>query len=481
MLSVGASIGIIFDDTGIRCCTVTATGRSPASRNWSIRLNWSPFFRGYAPAPQHFMQWVEEKKYPKEDMCAVGLLKKENNVYRPLFWERLMFPIHDRQGQLVAFGGRRLDEGKPKYINSPETSLFSKKNILYGEHHIRQERPKDIFVVEGYMDVIGLWSKDVQGAVAPLGTAFSAHHGICLWKYHSTPLLCFDGDTAGRKAALRGCQQILGALQPGKSMRIALMPLGQDPDDVVKHEGASKFRALCAKALPLHRFFPQMFFANKAPQGLRSLPPEQKVKIRLELMALTKEIPHTEIQNAYRHAFQHEFYEATRWTQSKKSVTHAISLTHWQRRSEWLLMAAFYHQPWLIKEKLYLLELYHFNDTTLQEVYTLFHTCLEKETDLSKEMVHASFIEGGLSHCVERFCDKDLLRHGIFLQEQKSKGLVLRSWESLWSYVAQLPQLKKDLKDAQRAMTVKVSQENWVRAKHLSTLVEQLKNDTYTQ
>ncbi len=156
-----------------------------------------------------------------------------------------MFPIQNRQGRVIAFGARALGDAQPKYLNSPEGPTFSKKAVLYGwiqaRALLRQGLP--LLVVEGYMDVIAVSASGVAAALAPLGTALTEQQIQLVWKLHPEPILCFDGDAAGQKAASRAIERILPLLEPGKTVRIAVMPAGQDPDDILKAEGAEGLEA----------------------------------------------------------------------------------------------------------------------------------------------------------------------------------------------------------------------------------------------
>jgi DNA primase len=167
-----------------------------------------------------------------------------------------MFPIHDASGRVVGFGGRVIDEGEPKYLNSPETPLFSKGRELYG---LFQARPAirtsgKVVVVEGYMDVVALAQHGVEYAVATLGTATTPVHAQKLFRMTDTVVFCFDGDEAGRRAAWRALENTLPVLMDGKQARFLFLPEGEDPDDAVRARGREAFEAMVESALPLSDF-----------------------------------------------------------------------------------------------------------------------------------------------------------------------------------------------------------------------------------
>jgi len=172
------------------------------------------------------------------------------------FRDRIMFPIHDGGGRVIGFGGRVLDKGEPKYLNSPETPLFSKGRELYGLFQARQaiRTAGRAVVVEGYMDVVALAQHGVEYAVATLGTATTTAHVQKLFRLTDTVVFCFDGDAAGRRAAWRALENTLAVLADGKNARFLFLPDGEDPDDYIRERGKESFEALIDAAMPLSDF-----------------------------------------------------------------------------------------------------------------------------------------------------------------------------------------------------------------------------------
>jgi DNA primase len=168
-----------------------------------------------------------------------------------------MFPIHDRSGRVVAFGGRALEPGaRAKYLNSPETELFHKGGLLFNHHRARKSahEKEEVIVVEGYVDVIAMTQAGFPQTVAPLGTALTPDQCALLWTMASEPILCFDGDKAGHKAAFRAIDTALPLIGAGKSLRFAMLPEGQDPDDLARSARScaapSLWRKCCSKGKP---------------------------------------------------------------------------------------------------------------------------------------------------------------------------------------------------------------------------------------
>jgi DNA primase len=188
-----------------------------------------------------------------------GLFSKNDkgHVYDK-FRDRVMFPIHDRRGRVIAFGGRVLDkDASPKYLNSPETALFHKGRELYGLWQVRQAHSKipRLIVVEGYMDVVALAQHGVLEAVATLGTATTPDHAELLFRNAADVFFCFDGDNAGRRAATKAMESVLPRMKDGRQAFFLFLPEGEDPDSLVRHEGAAGFDARLREATPLSQFF----------------------------------------------------------------------------------------------------------------------------------------------------------------------------------------------------------------------------------
>lgn len=197
-------------------------------------------------------------EFGEHDLLAQSGLTTHNDAGKVYdkFRHRLMFPIHDRRGRVIAFGGRAIDaDQKPKYLNSPETPLFHKGNELYAFHLARKHSDDNhILVVEGYMDVVALFDKGIKNAVATLGTATSAQHINNLFKVWDKIIFCFDGDRAGRQAAEKALNTALPLYLDHKTINFLFLPEGQDPDSYVLEHGPDAFRALCQQAKPLSEF-----------------------------------------------------------------------------------------------------------------------------------------------------------------------------------------------------------------------------------
>ena len=217
------------------------------------------FGLGYAPtAWSELLDALGKTAQEKKHMLSAGLIiQKTEGGYYDRFRDRIMFPIHDHRGRIIGFGGRILEQGEPKYLNSPETPLFQKGHELYGLYQALQASRKieQLLIVEGYMDVIALVQHGITYAVATLGTATTPHHLQRLFRYTNTLIFCFDGDDAGRKAAWRALETLLPIVRDSVEIRFLFLPEAEDPDSLVRKEGKEAFEKRLENALTLSAFF----------------------------------------------------------------------------------------------------------------------------------------------------------------------------------------------------------------------------------
>ncbi len=212
---------------------------------------------GFAPSGWQTLE--AQFRQNKQELIATGMLiQKDDGKTYDRYRQRIMFPIHDRHGKIIGFGGRAIEaDQKPKYLNSPETVIFQKNRELYGLHQILQQQSnvKNVLIVEGYMDVIALAQHGIMNAVATLGTATSSYHIQLLSKHTKQLIFCFDGDAAGRQAAWKALDSSLPQLNAGLDASFIFLPDGHDPDSLVREEGKDQFLQRLQNATPLNQFF----------------------------------------------------------------------------------------------------------------------------------------------------------------------------------------------------------------------------------
>lgn len=239
-------------------------------------------------------------------LVEAGLMRESEDGRPPydLFFNRVMFPIRDRRGRVISFGGRILGDGQPKYVNGPETSLFSKRRTLYGLDLAREAARNGaaVVAVEGYMDVIALHQAGFRGALAPLGTALTEDQLGELWRLSPMPILSFDGDAAGIRAALRVAELALPQLTPERSLRLIRLPAGEDPDTLVRRQGAPVFQTLLDTAEPIST---ALFGLMREGVGDS---PEQRAGLRTRLEAAAAKVADKALASEIRRSLLDQFF-----------------------------------------------------------------------------------------------------------------------------------------------------------------------------
>ncbi|HVC51204.1 MAG TPA: DNA primase [Stellaceae bacterium] len=282
-----------------------------------FRLGWAP---GYQPGYQEggdrqSLRRALGGEYPEPLLMEAGLIRVSDRGGSPYdyFGNRVIFPIGDRRGRPIAFGARTIGTDQPKYLNSPDTPLFDKGRTLYGlafaQAHVGRDgdfRGHGVIVTEGYMDVIALHRAGFETAVAPLGTALTETQLQELWRLSPEPVLCFDGDSAGQRAARRVLDRALPLLKPGRSLRFAKLDAGEDPDSLIRARGAAAFAAVLNAASPLADMLWQ------AELGVRPADtPERRADLKARLEHRAREIADADVQREYRRALIHRYYALT--------------------------------------------------------------------------------------------------------------------------------------------------------------------------
>jgi DNA primase len=274
------------------------------------------FRLGWAPDDRQALRRTLNPEFSDPLLIEAGLRRRpEEGQTSDYFRNRLMFPIGDRAGRVIAFGGRVLGDGQPKYLNSPDSPLFEKGRVLYGWSAARAAVIQDegggpgAIVAEGYMDVIALHQAGFGTAVAPLGTALTEFQLHELWRLAPEPVLCFDGDIAGQRAATRAMRRALPLLRPGHSLRFVSLPAGEDPDTVIRQAGRGRFDQILAAARPLST----VLWESELGAG-RLDTPERRAALERRLMDQIGLIADRAVQAEYRRFLRDRLFDLGRPT-----------------------------------------------------------------------------------------------------------------------------------------------------------------------
>jgi DNA primase len=310
-------------------------------------LGWSGAGRGGLPAD------LAAEGITADQLLEAGLLREREDGSRgELFFNRVIFPIRDRRGRVISFGGRTLGDGQPKYVNGPETAVFSKRRNLYALDLAREAafRGAPVVVVEGYMDVIALHQAGFEGAIAPLGTALTEEQLQEIWRITPEPVLCFDGDAAGARAAARSAEMALPLLATDRTLRLASLSGGEDPDTLVSKRGPAAFQAVLDGARPLA----DALF-GLLTEGKPAATPEQRAALRNRLSGAAGAIADKALAAEYRRLLLDRFFAATRGPERGRKAAAPrprppITPGRTRLAQARTLLALTLRHPWLLPE-----------------------------------------------------------------------------------------------------------------------------------
>jgi len=452
---------------------------------------------GYAPAGRYALkEHLGGKGIPVEAMVEAGLLVSGDDIPLPFdrFRDRIMFPILDMRGRTVGFGARALSpDAKAKYLNSPETGLFHKGALLYNMAAARASAhdKSTIIAVEGYMDVIALTEAGIDHAVAPLGTALTADQIVLLWRLADEPVLCFDGDAAGLNAAYRSVDTVLPLLQPGKSLAYALMPEGQDPDDVVRAQGRAGFEALVAQALPLIDMLWQ-----RESEGHDFSTPERRAAFERRLREMVRLVGDESVRRHYGEEFarrlqalwqprrsdrREPFRPAGRRAPPRLGPSRALRASALLRGGalplvarEAVLVATILNHPGLLHDEAETFAALEFASHDLDSLRRAIldiaaHDGLADAEALAERLGGAGF--GPLIARIGEITRRG--RHG-FAKPGVNAGEALTGWRHIVALHRKTSTLHKELMAAERALAEDGSEESLARLKDIQTQIEGL-------
>ena len=487
------------------------------------------FRLGYAPGERFALkEHLGKAGVPVEDMVEAGLLVTGDDVPVPYdrFRDRVMFPIADARGRVIAFGGRALEKDVPaKYLNSPETPLFHKGDNLYNlaAARLAAHNGATPVVVEGYVDVIAMVGAGFDAAVAPLGTALTENQLALLWRMADEPILCFDGDKAGQKAAFRAADLALPHLQAGKSLRFALLPEGQDPDDLARASGRGAIEEVIGAARPLA----EILWLREIEGGAFATP-ERRAALERRIGELAANIRDDVVRKYYRQDFagrlERMFQPAPRdsrgfgqqrqgggfrqgrpergggfgrgqqgrrgqganweaWTAISGDGPYQVAspqlatspILRGQRattsRREALILTSLINYPWLLHdhvEEVAALDLSHPDAQKLREgIIAAFSADHHHSGDdeAQSEKLRADLARAGFSELVQRL-ERAITTQAVWgAQGGAAANDVLATWKQLIALHHQWNSLLRELKDAERALAEDANDHNfgWLR------------------
>jgi DNA primase len=484
------------------------------------------FRLGYATSERFALkEHLGSHGIPVEDMIEAGLLIAGGDIPVPFdrFRDRVMFPIADIRGRIIAFGGRAMEKDAPaKYLNSPETPLFHKGGTLYNIAAARQAAHDGapIVVVEGYVDVIAMVTAGYAATVAPLGTALTEDQLALLWKMADEPVLCFDGDGAGMRAAFRAVELAMPRLKPGKSLKFALLPQGQDPDDLVRSAG----REAVVEVIDASRPLAQMLWARET-EGHTFDTPERRAALEARINEVTTGIADEAVRKYYRQDFQERlraFFAPAQgsrgnfpqrgqpreaWRERPKeggkgpwqrngapnrpevgshntpyvvvSQQLASSPLHRGARTsvplrEALILQAALNYPWLLHDHLEELASLEFRNTDAERLKGALIDIAAHAAAAEPETIRAELAARHLSEVMDRVESAITTASVWGSRPDAAPDDVLVTWQQLVALHRQWHSLTKELKDAEQALGQDASEANYLRLRDVKTRLERM-------
>ncbi|MFL6797737.1 MAG: DNA primase [Xanthobacteraceae bacterium] len=470
------------------------------------------FRLGYAPAERFALkEHLGSQGVAVDDMLAAGLLVGGDDIPVPFdrFRDRVMFPITDLRGRVIAFGGRALEkDAQAKYLNSPETPLFHKGATLYNIANARaaSHTGSPVIAVEGYVDVIAMVSAGYEATVAPLGTALTSEQLLLLWRMADEPTLCFDGDQAGRRAAYRAVDLALPLLRPGKSLRFATVPDGQDPDDLVRAGGREAIGEVITAAQPLA----DVLWARETEAGPLDAP-ERRAAFEARLGEVTGSIADEMVRRYYRREFGDRLRQlfdqsskrrasddrypsrwgrqsgrpqaggryaplSTRALGNRRSLAdrsyvvaspqlaagplhrgHRVAIS----RREALILQAVINHPWLLHDHLEELSAIEFRHPDAANLKSAVIDIFAHDGAHDRDSIASELRQRGLAHLAERVGNAITTRSVWAAQAGAGPDDVLMTWKQLVALHRQWHSLIKELKDAEQALGEETSEANY--------------------
>ena len=450
---------------------------------------------GYAPSERYALKtFLASHNIPTDQMAAAGLVVSGEDIAVPYdrFRDRIIFPICDPRGRVIAFGGRAMNPDVPaKYLNSPETELFHKSAILYNLNKARQSAydASAIIAVEGYMDVIAMHRAGLANTVAPLGTALTEQQMHMMWRIAPEPTLCFDGDQAGINAAYRALDIALPLLKPGHSLRFALLPDGLDPDDLLNTEGPTALKDIIEAALPMSEILWQ-----RALERNDRTTPERRAQFDADIENAVGLIQDPKVREHYRNSFRQRMRDlwqksrgdnqrkpfrkgssntpfrrnrfAPQWQQQNPPSRELLALTRTTRtsqtheRREQLIVQLILNHPVLLDEVDEVFAELEFFSSDLDRLRREIIDVAALNEGLDKSALKDHLTKRGLGDLLERNDQQARRLNSWFSEADAATDDAMTGFKHMIALHRKTVTLERELKEAERALAESPTEEN---------------------
>ena len=436
------------------------------------------FFLGHAPKNNDTLyNYLKSKNFSSSDIKDVGLIiiSKKNNKKFDRFSNRIIFPIYDYFSNVVGFGGRALSKDQiGKYVNSPSTDLFKKGDLLYGWQQSKNNPMKknELYLVEGYTDVISMHNAGYENTVAPLGTAINIKQIIYSWRISKEPTLCFDGDEAGNKASKRVIELVFPYLKPGYSLNFVKLPLNEDPDSLILSNNIKDLELSFKNKISLIDFaWDNLIF------GRNFNTPEKRAALEDEINRLLNLITNFTVKENYKNFFREKFFNEFRLSGNKKNNKRETenllnkNLIDTNRITERILIGSVILYPNLFKDINEKFRMINFSFANFNKIKELIIKLISTKKTIENSNIRATLLKSDYRDIIRKIIDKSILLHAPFLNSKNSNKAILEGWnEYLNMYLAKK---NKNLISTQaNKLLTKLDEENYLKFKETNSYIK---------
>ena len=436
------------------------------------------FCLGYAPKKNDTIyNYLKSKNFSSKDILDSGLIiiSSKNNEKFDRFNNRIIFPIYDYFSNVVGFGGKALSENQiGKYVNSPSTDVFKKGDLLFGWQQCKNNpiQKNELYIVEGYTDVISMHNAGFKNTVAPLGTAISIKQIIYSWRISKEPTLCMDGDEAGQKASKRIPELIFPYLKPGYSLNFVKLPSGEDPDSLILSDNLKDLSLFFESKSSLVDYV-----WNNLIYGKNFNTPEKRAELEEEINRLTRLINDFTVKKNYKNFFREKFFQEFKFSgkriQNKEKKEYLLNknIININKITERVLIGTIILYPNLLKNVSDKFKSINFTHEKFNNIKDLIVEFFNKKKTIENLDIMATLLNSKYRRIILEIIDKSILLHAPFLKNKSNIGLILKGWDEYLVEYLKKKNTNIMKKEADKLLT-KLDEENYIKFKKYNLNIE---------
>ena len=436
------------------------------------------FCLGYAPKKNDTIyNYLKSKNFSSKDILDSGLIiiSSKNNEKFDRFNNRIIFPIYDYFSNVVGFGGKALSENQiGKYVNSPSTDVFKKGDLLFGWQQCKNNpiQKNELYIVEGYTDVISMHNAGFKNTVAPLGTAISIKQIIYSWRISKEPTLCMDGDEAGQKASKRIPELIFPYLKPGYSLNFVKLPSGEDPDSLILSDNLKDLSLFFESKSSLIDYV-----WNNLIYGKNFNTPEKRAELEEEINRLTSLINDFTVKKNYKNFFREKFFQEFKFSgkriQNKEKKEYLLNknIININKITERVLIGTIILYPNLLKNVSDKFKSINFTHEKFNNIKDLIVEFFNKKKTIENLDIRATLLNSKYRRIILEIIDKSILLHAPFLKNKSNIGLILKGWDEYLVEYLKKKNTNIMKKEADKLLT-KLDEENYIKFKKYNLNME---------